>query len=98
MTDWLEDHLFVCFFKAHFGVDCPGCGTQRALIALLRGDLSQSLAYHAALIPFMATIIALIIQLKVKHVNGGKVVMWLFILTSAITFIQFIIRQIILFT
>lgn len=98
MIDWLEHHLLVCFFKSHFGLDCPGCGTQRALIALLKGDLMQSLKYHAALIPFIATIIVLIIQLKIKHVNGGKWVMWLFILTTAITVIQYIIKQTIQFT
>ena len=98
MIDWLEHHMFTCFFKSTFGLDCPGCGTQRALIALLKGDLLQSLNHHAALIPFIATLIALIIQLKVKHVNGGKYVMWLFILTTTITVIQFIIKQIILFT
>lgn len=98
MVNWLEQHLFTCFFKSHFGMECPGCGMQRALIALLKGDLTDSLMYHAALIPFILTIGALIIQLIIKHPLGGKAVMWLFILTSSITFIQFILRQIILFS
>lgn len=98
MVNWLEQHLFTCFFKSHFGMECPGCGMQRALIALLKGDLTDSLKYHAALIPFILTIAALLIQLIIKHRLGGKVVMWLFILTSSITFIQFIVRQIILFS
>ncbi len=78
-------------------MDCPGCGTQRALIALLKGNLMESLRYHAALIPFMVTIIVLIIQLMTKKDNGGKWVMWCFIVTSAITLIQYIIHQMILF-
>ena len=78
-------------------MDCPGCGAQRAFIALLKGDLVQSLYYHAALIPFMVTVLALIIQLIFKFNNGGKWVMWCFIVTSAITLIQYIIHQIILF-
>ncbi len=98
MIHWLENHLFTCLFKAHLGIECPGCGTQRALIALLKGNLAESVHYHAALIPFLATLLALIIQLVVKHEKGGRVVMWLFIFTTCITFIQYIIRQIILFT
>lgn len=98
MINWLEHHLVTCFFKLHFGLDCPGCGTQRALIALLKGDLIQSIKCHAALIPCIATIIVLIIQLKIKHANGGKWVMWLFIVTTAITVIQYIIKQTIQFT
>ena len=98
MLNWLEDHLFPCFFKSHFGMECPGCGMQRSLIALLKGDIIISLQYHAALIPFIITILLLIFQLKFQHINGGKLVMWAFIVTTCITLMQFIIRQIILFT
>ena len=97
MINWLEHHLFSCFFKSTFGIECPGCGMQRSLIALLKGNIFESLQYHAALIPFIITLILLVVQLKIKHVNGGKWVMWGFIATTVITVIQFTIRQIILF-
>ena len=97
MINWLEHHLFPCFFKSHFGMECPGCGMQRSLIALLKGNLSESLQYHVALIPFIITIILLLVQLKIKHVNGGKWVMCAFIITSVITIIQYIVRQVMLF-
>lgn len=92
MVDWLEAHLLTCPIKSTFGIECPGCGMQRAFIALLRGDLSGSLHYHAALIPFLFTLMALMWQLWAKHPKGGFVAMWLFILTSAITVIQFVYR------
>ncbi|MBC7696567.1 MAG: DUF2752 domain-containing protein [Burkholderiales bacterium] len=98
MINWLEQHLFPCFFKSHFGMECPGCGMQRSLIALLKGDLIGSLQYHAALIPFIITIIMLVVQLKIQRENGGKLVMWAFVITTGITLVQFIFRQVILFT
>ena len=85
--------MFTCFFKAHFGLECPGCGLQRAFISLLRGNLSESLHYHAALIPFLFTILLLIGQIILKRDNGGKYVMWSFILTCTVTMVQFVIRQ-----
>jgi len=97
MITWLEHHLFSCFFKSNFGIECPGCGMQRSLISLLKGNILESIQYHAALIPFIITLIFLILQLKIKHVDGGKWVMWAFIVTSIITVIQYIIRQIVLF-
>lgn len=96
MINWLEHHLFACFFKSNIGLECPSCGMQRSLIALLKGNIIESLKYHAALIPFIITIMLLIIQLKIKHVNGGKWVMWSFIITSTITVLQFIIKLVIL--
>lgn len=96
MINWLENHLFNCIFKSSFGIECPGCGTQRALISLLKGDIISSLKYHAGVIPFLITVIALIIQLKLKHPSGGKIIMWLFIVTTATTITQYIIKQFIL--
>lgn len=97
MIDWLEQHLSQCFFKSHFNMECPGCGMQRSLIALLKGDVLESLHYHVALIPFIITISLLIVQLIIKHEKGGKWVMWSFIVTTIITVIQFIVKQVILF-
>lgn len=98
MIKWLENHLFVCYIKSHWGFDCPGCGIQRSFIALLKGHLAESFHYHAATIPFIVTLLLLFIQLKVKHVNGGKWVMYAFVATSLITLVQFICRQVILFS
>lgn len=97
MINWLEKHLLPCFFKSHFGMDCPGCGMQRSLIALLKGDVMGSLEYHAALIPFIITILLLVIQLNLKMTKGGKWVMWAFIITTMITLVQFVSRQLVLF-
>jgi hypothetical protein len=74
-------------------MDCPGCGMTRAFFALLRGDLAGSLAYNPSLIPFLITIIVLLIQLKIKNPKGGLWVMWLFIITSVIAMVNFFVKQ-----
>lgn len=98
MIDWLEHHLLSCSIKSQIGIECPGCGMQRSLIALLKGNIIESIQCHAGVIPFIITIIILIIQLIIKHEKGGKWVMWAFIVTTAITIVQYIIKQILLFT
>ena len=80
-------------FKVLTGIDCPGCGMTRAFFALLKGDLMASLAYNPALIPFLLTITALLIQLKIKHPKGGLYIIWLFSLTSAVAMINFGVKQ-----
>lgn len=41
-------HTFApkCAFKLITGYDCPGCGAQRAIHALLHGRLSKALSYN----------------------------------------------------
>lgn len=37
-----------CPFKAVTGLDCPGCGSQRAFQAALKGDLGSAWVYNPA--------------------------------------------------
>jgi hypothetical protein len=50
---WLQNHLLPCPFKYITGVDCPGCGFQRSVIALIQGNLHQSLLLYPAAIPLL---------------------------------------------
>lgn len=45
-----------CPSKMLTGLDCPGCGSQRALHALLHGDIAASLRFNALLIPAIVTV------------------------------------------
>ena len=93
MTDWLDRHLLPCFFKSTFGVDCPGCGMQRSLIALLKGHLIESLYLYPAILPFFLTLFWLFIHLKLKHPKGAAILVGLFILTALTITIQFVVKQ-----
>ncbi len=52
---WLLPHtvdgLPPCHIHAYTGLLCPGCGTTRALQALVHGDIALSLRQHPLLIP-----------------------------------------------
>jgi hypothetical protein len=50
---WLQDHLLPCPFKYVTGLDCPGCGFQRSVLALLQGDLHKSFLLYPAAIPLL---------------------------------------------
>lgn len=45
-----------CPFHKYLGLDCPGCGSQRAVHALLHGNIMLALNYNALLVlslPFL---------------------------------------------
>ena len=50
---WLQDHLLPCPFKYLTGIDCPGCGFQRSVIALIQGDISKSFQLYPPAIPLL---------------------------------------------
>ncbi len=50
---WLRDHLLPCPFKYLTGLDCPGCGFQRSVLALLQGNISESFSLYPATIPLV---------------------------------------------
>ena len=51
-----------CPFLTLTGLECPGCGSQRAAHGLLRGDLAEAFSYNplaVVLLPYLAVCIYL---------------------------------------
>ena len=91
---WLEDHQLPCYFKSNFGIECPGCGTQRAFGFLLKGDIMQSFQAYPPLLLFISLFFFLALHLTFRFRNGGIYLKYLFIITAAAVMINFIFRLI----
>ncbi len=63
---WLQQHQLPCLFKKVFGIECPGCGFQRSIIALLKGNIAESFTNYPALFVIIAFFIFLIVEKKVS--------------------------------
>ena len=94
LVDWLEKRQAPCFYKSAFGVECPGCGMQRAFIALLRGHLLESLQLYPALIPTFILMAFLVIHIFFKLKNGAKILLYMFIFNTAIIVISYLYKLI----
>jgi len=90
--DWLQNNLIPCPFKKLTGIDCPGCGFQRAVIALLKGDLSQSLHLYPAAIPFILTCAFVLYDGKMHIDKRHLLKRSLFIVTGNIMLISYVIK------
>ncbi|MBL0015547.1 MAG: DUF2752 domain-containing protein [Bacteroidetes bacterium] len=66
MANFSNGWMLPCPVKAGLGIDCPGCGFQRAFFALLQGDFAESWHDYPPLIPFLVTLIVLLVALKTK--------------------------------
>lgn len=88
--NWLKDHMISCPMKAATGIDCPGCGLQRAILKLLDGDLEGSIQMHPAALPMLFMIIFLMIHLKVDFKHGSRILTIVFIFSTAITVLNYV--------
>lgn len=93
MIHWLEQHLFPCLSVKYLGIECPGCGMQRAFIALLKGHLYEAWQYNPALFPFLLTILLLIFHLKFDFKHGARLIVMGFVLTTSAILIQYGVKQ-----
>lgn len=80
----------MCPFKVFLHVDCPGCGLTRATIALLKGDIHESLHYNYTCMLWLITIILFFVDRYIKPLKI-KPFPVLFIITSIITIIRYIL-------
>ena len=92
LITWLENNLLACPYQKYFGIDCFGCGMQRSIIALLKGDLAGSLYFYPALIPMILMFGFLITHLIFKFKNGGTWLKYQFIFVVAIVVLNFIAK------
>ncbi|MGZ3899569.1 MAG: DUF2752 domain-containing protein [Bacteroidia bacterium] len=94
MIEFLERNLFSCSIKSITGIECPGCGMQRAFIALLRGDILSSLNFNPSLIPFLLTVLYVTLHLGFNFKNGARNIVWFFGFTVAVMLVNFLVRVI----
>jgi len=82
-----------CPFKYLTGLDCPGCGFQRAFIALVQGDIHKSFSIYPPAIPLLIFFIYGIVDHYLKLDNQKSVVKKsLFIIAGTIVLVSYGIK------
>jgi hypothetical protein len=69
----MEIPFLPCPIKYLLHIDCPGCGFQRSVWALLEGDVGRSLATYPATVPIVALVVFLALHLRFRFRNGAAV-------------------------
>lgn len=85
----------LCPFIALFNFPCPGCGLTRACLLILTGRFKMSLAYNPTAIFWIISILCFIYDRYIKKIVI-KPFPYMFIFTSLITIIWYVIRIFIL--
>lgn len=94
LIHWLEQHLLACPYKEYLGIDCIGCGLQRAFIALLKGNFIESFFLYPPLITLIIMFVLLPLHLIFKFKHGAVCLKYLFIFNLSVIVINFIVKLI----
>lgn len=92
ILSWLKTHLLACPIKQTTGMDCPGCGFQRSVVALFEGDILISLKLYPATIPIIALFVFTFVHLKFDLKQGAFFIKILYIGISLIILINYIYK------
>ena len=89
----IEDYMIPCLNKQLFGVDCLGCGTQRALLLVLKGEFTAAFHMFPAIYTLIVFFAVTGLHFIDKSRNYHKIMVSLAIVNAIIMIISYIYKQ-----
>jgi hypothetical protein len=89
---FLEEHLLSCQWKDQFGAECAGCGLQRSVILLLKGEFVEAFYMYPAIYTLIIMFTYLGLHLKFDFKRGSKILLYLFIINILIIASSYVIK------
>ncbi|MFN5135665.1 MAG: DUF2752 domain-containing protein [Chitinophagaceae bacterium] len=75
-------------------IDCPGCGLQRGIILLMKGEWERSFSVYPAALPILFLFLYLLSHLIFKFKQGARNLTILFMLCAGIILLHYIYKVI----
>nr|WP_053992644.1 DUF2752 domain-containing protein [Mangrovimonas sp. TPBH4] len=85
--------MIPCLWKKTFGVECLGCGTQRAFALVLQGEFSAAFKLYPAIYTLLLLGVFLLAHIKYQFKHGHKILLALFILNITISLINYYLKH-----
>ncbi len=87
-----ESDMLPCLSRQLLGISCPGCGLQRAVALLLRGEWVDSFLMYPALLPMIVLFGFILADLLVGIRKGTRIISILAVTTVAAILINYLIK------
>ena len=84
--------MLPCLNKKLFGVDCMGCGLQRALSLIFQGEFVAAFQMYPAIYTLILLFLFIGLNIFFKFKNSNKVIAALALLTVATIITSYIIK------
>ncbi|CAM1333246.1 DUF2752 domain-containing protein [Tenacibaculum aestuariivivum] len=88
----LNDYMLPCLNKKFFGIDCLGCGIQRALNLLIHGNFIAAFKMYPAIYTLLLLAIIVVVNFFTNIKYAQKLIRILAIINIIIIIISYIIK------
>jgi hypothetical protein len=89
----MEEYMIPCMSKKLFGIECMGCGTQRALLLLFQGDFVAAFKMYPPIYTLIFLFVFIFLHLVDKSRNYTKIVISLAILNLIVMVISYVFKM-----
>ncbi|WP_290789121.1 DUF2752 domain-containing protein [Altibacter sp.] len=93
MIEGLEDYMLECTNKKIFGVECIGCGIQRATALLFKGEFIAAFKMYPAIYPLFILLLLVIFNFFVKFKYAFQIKVILLFITVAIMIGSYVVKM-----
>ncbi|GAA4769715.1 MULTISPECIES: DUF2752 domain-containing protein [Flavobacterium] len=88
-----EDYMIPCMNKSLFGVECMGCGTQRSLLLLSKGEFIEAFYMFPPIYTTILFFLILGLNFIDKSRNYNKIIVSVAVLNALIMVISYFYKQ-----
>jgi len=88
---FLEENMLSCQWK-EIGIECAGCGLQRSVIYLLKGEFTNAFLTYPAIYTLVLMVFFLALHLKFNFAKGHRILETLFILNVIIILTNYLLK------
>jgi hypothetical protein len=85
----MEEYMLPCLSKKLFGIDCFGCGIQRAVVLLFQGEFEAAFYMYPAIYTMLLFFLFIGINFIDKSRNYHKIIMSLGVITAIMMVISY---------
>ena len=87
-----EEYMLPCLNKKLFGIECMGCGMQRSIFLVLKGDFIEAFHMYPAIYTLILLFGIIVFNMFKNFKYAGKIILVLAILNGLIIISSFIIK------
>lgn len=89
----MEEYMLPCTAKKIFGIECFGCGTQRAVYMILQGNFVEAFKIFPAIYTTILLFGFIFLHFVDKKRNYHKIIIFIAILNAIIMVIAYIYKH-----